>query len=88
MRSVLRVILGVAFNLMTDEAFIVLHIFSSFYGRETNGINVHGIRVSCYPGKERPDASFSSESNDLFLLSMELVCLSNPLIQCGGDVLD
>ena len=88
MRSVPQVILGVAPNLVTDKVFIVLHMFSSFYGGETNGINVYGIRVSCCPGKERPDATSFSESSNLFLLSMELACLSNPLIQCGGDVLD
>ena len=81
-------ILGMAPNFVADEAFIVLHVFSSFYGGETNGINVHGIRVLCCPGKERPDATSFSESSDLFLLSMELACLSNPLIQHGGDVLD
>ena len=88
MRSVLRVILGVAPNLVTDEACIVLHMFSSFYKGEMNGINVHGIRISCCPAKKRPDATFSSESIDSFLLSVELACLSNPLIQHGGDVLD
>ena len=88
MRLILRVILDVAPNLVTDEAFIVLYMFSSFYGGETNGINVHGIRVSCCPGKERPDATSSSKSSDSFLLSMEFACLSNPLIQYGGDVLD
>ena len=81
-------ILGVAPNLVTDDAFIVLHMFSSFYGGEMNGINIHGIRVLCYPGKERPDATSSSESSNSFLLSMELACLSNLLIQHGGDVLD
>ena len=88
MRLVPRVILGVAPNLVTDEAFIVFHMFSSFYGREANGINVHGIRVSCCPGKERPDATSSLESSDSFLLSMELACLSNPLIQHSGDIFD
>ena len=88
MRSVSRVILDVAPYFMVDEAFIVLHVFSSFYGGETNGINVHGTRISCHPGKERPNATFFSESSNSFLLSMELACLSNPLIQHGGDVFD
>ena len=81
-------ILGVAPNLVTDKAFIVLHMFSSFYRGEMNGINVHGIRVLCCSGKEKPNATSSSESSDSFLLSMELACLSNSLIQHGGDVLD
>ena len=76
MRLVLRVILGVAPNLVTNEAFIVLHMFSSFYRREMNGINVHGIRVLCCPGKERSDATSSSESSNSFLLSMELACVT------------
>ena len=88
MRLVLSVVLDVAPNLVIDEAFIVLHMFSSFYRGETNGINVHGIRVSCCSGKERPDATSSSESSNSFLLCMELACLSNPFIQCGGDVFD
>ena len=88
MGLVLWVNLGVAPNLVTDDAFIVLHVFSSFYGGETNGINVHGIRVSCCSGKERPDATSFLESSNLFLLSVKLACLSNPLIQHGGDVLD
>ena len=88
MRSVPRVILGVAPNFVANKAFIVLHVFSSFYGGETNGINVHGIKVSCCPGKEKPDAFPSSESSDSFLLSMELACLSNPFVQHCGDVLD
>ena len=88
MRLILRVVLDVAPNLVTYEAFIVLHMFSSFYRGETNGINIHGIRVSCCPKKERPDASSSLESSNSFLLSMEFACLSNPLIQHGGDVFD
>ena len=88
MRLVLRVVLDVAPNLVTDEAFIVLHMFSSFYRGETNGINVHDIRVLCHSGKERPDATSSLESSNSFLLSMELACLSNPLIQRGGNILD
>ena len=75
-------------NFVADEAFIVLHVFSSFYGGETNGINVHGIRVLCCPGKERSDATSSLESSDSFLLSMEFACLSNPLIQHGGNIFD
>ena len=88
MRLVLSVVLDVAPNLVIDEAFIVLHMFSSFYRGETNGINIHGIRVSCCPEKERPDASSSLEGSDPFLLSMELACLPNSFIQCGGNVLD
>ena len=88
MRSVPKVILCVASDFVTDEAFIVLHIFCSFHRGEPDGINVHGIRVSCCPGKERPDAPSFLESSDSFLLSMELACLSNPFIQHGGDVLD
>ena len=88
MGSVLWVILCMAPDFVTDEAFVVLHIFCSFYRGEPNGINVHGIGVSCCSGKERPDAASSSESSNLFLLSMELTCLSNPFIQYGGDVLD
>ena len=79
MRSIPGVILGVTPNFVTDEALVVFHMFSSFY-RETNGINVHGIGVSCHSGKERSDATSSSESSDPFLLSVVLACLSNPLI--------
>ena len=81
-------ILGVAPDFVTDEAFIVLHIFCSFYRGEPNGIDVHGIRVLCCSGKERPDAASSLKSSNSFLLNMELACLSNPFIQHGGDVLD
>ena len=88
MGSVLQVILGVAPNFMTDEAFIVLHIFCSFYRGELDGINVHGVRISCCSRKERPDAASSLKSSNSFLLSMVLACLSNPFIQHGGDVLD
>ena len=88
MGSVLWVILCVVSNFVTDEAFVVLHMFCSFYGEEPDGINVHGIRISCCSGKERPDATSSSESSNLFLLSVELACLSNPFIQHDGDVLD
>ena len=88
MGSVLWVILCVASNFVTDEAFVVLHMFCSFYGEEPDGINVHGIGVSHCSGKKRPDAASSSESSNSFLLSMELACLSNPFVQHGGDVLD
>ena len=81
-------ILGVAPNFVTDEVFVVLHMFCSFCREEPNGIDVHGIRVLYCFGKERPDAASSLESSDSFLLSMELACLSNPFIQHGGDVLD
>ena len=81
-------ILGVTPDFVTDEAFIMLHMFCSFYRGEPNGIDVHGVGVSHCSGKEKPDAASSLESSNLFLLSMELACLSNPLIQCGGDVLD
>ena len=81
-------ILGMAPNLVTDEAFIVLHMFCSFYKGELNGINVHGVRISCCPGKERHDATSSLESSSSFLLSVELACLSNPFVQHGGDVPD
>ena len=77
-----------ASNFVTDEAFVVLHMFCSLYRGESNGINIHGIGVSCCSGKERPDAASSSESSDSFLLSMELACLSNPFIQHDGEVLD
>ena len=86
--SVLWVILYMAPDFVTNEAFVVLHMFHSFYRGELNGIDVHGIGVLCCSGKERPDAASSSESSNLFLLSMELACLFNPFIQRGGDVLD
>ena len=88
MESVPWVIFCMAPDFMTDEAFVVLHMFCFFYRGEPNGIDVHGIGVSRCSGKERPDAVSSSESSDLFLLSMELACLSNSFIQHGGDVLD
>ena len=88
MGSVLWVILCVSPNFVTDEAFVVLHMFCSFYGREPDGVDVHGIWVLCCPGKKRPDAASSSEGSDLFLLSMELACLPNPFIQRDGDVFD
>ena len=88
MGSVLWVIFCVAPDFVIDEAFVVLHMFCSFYRGELNGINVHGIGVLCCSGKERPDATFFSESGDSFLLSMELACLSNPFIQRDGNVLD
>ena len=81
-------ILGVAPNFVTDEAFIVPHMFCSFYRGELDGIDVHSVRISCCSGKERPDAASSSESSNSFLLSMELACLSNSFIQHGEDVLD
>ena len=43
--SALRVILDVIFNLVIDEAFVILHMFGSFDGREANSVNVHGIGV-------------------------------------------
>ena len=73
---------------MTDEAFVMLHMFCSFYGGEPDGVDVHSVGVLCCSGKKRPDAASSLESSDLFLLSMELACLSNPFIQHGEDVLD
>ena len=76
-------ILCVAPDFVADEAFVVLHMFRSFYGGELDG-----IRVSCCSGKKRPDAASSSEGSNLFLLSMELACLPNPFVQHGGDVLD
>ena len=88
MGSVLWVILCVASNFVTDEAFVVLYMFCSFYRGEPNGIDVHGIGVSHCSGKERPDAASSLKSSNLFLLSVKLACLSNPLVQHGGDVLD
>ena len=88
MRLVPRVILGIAPNLVTDEAFIVLHMFSSFYRREANGINIHGIGVSCCSGKEGSDATSSLKSSNPFLLSMELACLFNPLVQHSGNIFD
>ena len=80
-------ILCVAPDFVEDEAFVVLHMFRSFYRGEPDGINVHGIRVSCCPGKKGPDAA-SSEGSDSFLLSMKFACLPDPFVQCGGDVLD
>ena len=88
MWSIPRVVLGVTSNFVTDEALVVFHMFSSFYGGEMNDINVHGIGVSRCSGKKRLDAASSLESSDSFLPSMELACLSNPFIQHGGDVLD
>ena len=88
MRSVLRMILGVASNLVTDQAFVVLYMFGSFYGREANSIDVHGIGVSCHSGKEGSDATSSSKSSDLFLLRVELACLFNPLVQHSGNIFD
>ena len=81
-------ILCVASDFVTDEAFVVLYIFHSFYRGEPDGVNVHDVRVSRCSGKKRPDATSSSESSDSFLLGMELACLSNLFIQHGGDVLD
>ena len=81
-------ILCVAPDFVADEAFVVLHMFRSFYGGEPDGVDVHGIRVSCCPEEKRPDAASSLEGNDSFLLSMELACLPNPFVQHGGDVLD
>ena len=88
MGSVLWVILYVAPDLVTDEIFVVLHMSHSFYGGEPDGIDVHGVRVSRCSGKKRPDAAFSLEGSNPFLLSMELACLPNPFVQRGGDVLD
>ena len=88
MRSIPRMILSITPNLVTDEAFVVFHIFGSFYGKETNSINVHGIGVSCHSGKEGPDATSFLESSDPFLLSMKFAFLSDPLIQCSGDIFD
>ena len=81
-------ILGVTPNFVIDEAFVVLHMFCSFYRGEPNGINVHGVRVSHCSRKERPDAASFSEGSDSFLLSMELACLSNPFVQHDRNVLD
>ena len=75
-------------DFVADKAFVVLHMFCSFYGRELDGIDVHGIRVSRCPGEKRPDAASSLEGSNLFLLSMELACLPNPFVQRDGDVLD
>ena len=88
MGSVPWVILCMASNFVADEAFVVLHMFCSFYEGEPDGIDVHGVGVLHCSGKERPDAASSLESSDSFLLSIELACLSNPFIQHGGDVLD
>ena len=77
-----------ASDFVTNEAFVVLHMFHSFYRGESDGVDVHGIRVSHCPGKKGPDAVSSSEGSDSFLLSMELACLPNPFVQHGGDVFD
>ena len=77
MRLVSRVILGVTSNLVTDEALVIFHMFGSFYQKETNSINVHGIGVSHHSGKERSDATSFLKSSNPFLLSVELACLSN-----------
>ena len=88
MGSVPWVILCMASDFVADEAFVVLHMFCSFYEGEPDGIDVHDIRVLHCPGKKRPDAASSLEGSNSFLLSMELACLPNPFVQCGGDVLD
>ena len=75
-------------DFVADEAFIMFHMFCSFYGGELDGVDVHGIRVLHCSGKKRPDAASSSEGSNSFLLSMELACLSNPFVQHCGDVLD
>ena len=80
MRLSSRVILGVISNFMTNEIFIVLHMFNSFNGREVNGIDVHGIGISYCPEKEGSDAASSSKSSNLFLLSMEFACLFESFI--------
>ena len=72
MRSVPQVILGVAPNLVTDEAFIMLHMFSSFYRGETNGINVHGIRVSSCSTPLIATGEDSTPQMILTLLSQDL----------------
>ena len=81
-------ILCVALDFVADEAFVVLHMFHSFYGGELDGIDVHGIMVLRCPGKKGPDAASSLEGSDSFLLSMEFACLPNPFIQHGGDIFD
>ena len=88
MGSVPWVILCMAPDFMADEAFVVLHMFCSFYRGEPDGVDIHGIRVLHCPGEKRPDAASSSEGGDSFLLSMELACLPNPFVQYGGDILD
>ena len=88
MRLALGVILDVTSDPVTDEAFVVLHMFCSLNRREVNGIDVHGTRVSYCSGKEGFDAASFLQSSDLFLLSMEFAHLFNPLVQCGGDVFD
>ena len=77
MRSASEVILDMASDLVTDETFIVLRMFSSFNRREVNGINVHDIGVLCCSGKEGSDTTSSLESNNPFLLSMEFAHLFN-----------
>ena len=81
-------ILCMAPNFVANEAFVVLHMFCSFYRGEPDGIDVHGIRVLCCPGKKGPDAASSSEGSNSFLLSMESACLPDLFVQHGGDVLD
>ena len=77
-----------ALDFVADEAFVVFHMFCFFYGEEPDGIDVHGVRVSCCPGEKGPDAASSSEGSDSFLLGMEFACLPNPFVQHGGDVFD
>ena len=88
MRSASRVILGVTSNLMINETFVVLHVFSSFNRREVNGVNIHGIGILSCPRKEGPNAASSSESGNSLLLSMEFACLFNPFVQHSRGIFD
>ena len=73
-------IFGVTSDLVTNEAFVVLHMFSSLNEGEVNSIDVHGIGVSQCPRKKGSDTTSSLEAHNPFLLGMEFACLFYPFI--------
>ena len=75
----------VASLLVTDETFVVTHMFSSFTGREIDPVNVHGVGVSGgtskfhHLGGWNIAVASSSELPESYHILIELSCLIEPL---------
>ena len=71
--------------LVTDEAFVVLHVLSSVPGREVDLVDIHGIGIPSRPGgscclsRWNIAMPSTSELPELYHISVELSCLIKPL---------
>ena len=70
---------------VTDEALAVPHVFCSFFWREINPVNIHGVGISGWLGSSswlswwNEAVSSTSELSESYHVLVELSCLIKPL---------